>query len=238
MGQLAFDRLGKPGHDDKASVSFFQPFDDLVIVKPFVGADEHGSDSGRNLGKARPKEFQYTAGGVNVSGTQLPMPEVLRLSFETKQRVIRWSSMLDRVVTHPGLFLFSVDHKDCGIHVEDKAPGWMGLGDHLCQESIMELAQPGQGLGCHAQQESSEGAGVGIGRQSAQVSKDPVGLQQLRGLDAFEAEDHGIEQGKHYLANAVTIVALDETSLFGQVFSESDAAEEPMEQVGATKVCQ
>ena len=229
MGQLALDRLGDPGHDDKAGVSLFQPFDDLVVVKPFVGADEHGSDPRRDLGEAGPKEFQYTAGGVNVSGTQLPMPEVLRLSFETKQRVIRWSPMFDRVVTHPRLFLFSVEHKDCGIHVEDKAPGRMGLGDHLCQEPIVKLAQLGQSLRCHAQQESSEGAGIRVSRQPAQEPKNTVGLQQRRSFDSFESKNHGIEQGKQDLANAVTIVALDETGLSGQVFFESDATEEPME---------
>ena len=121
MGQLAFDRPGDLGHNDKTGLSFFQPFDDLVVVNPFVGADEHGSDSRRDLGKAASEEFQYATGGMNVSRTQLPMPEVLRLSFETKQRMIRWSSMLDRIVTYPRLFLFSVDHKDCGIHVEDEA---------------------------------------------------------------------------------------------------------------------
>lgn len=234
MGQLAFDRLGDPGHDDKAGFSFFQPFDDLVVVEPFVGTDEHGPDSHRGLGKTRPEEFQYTAGSVNISWTKLPMPEVLRLSFETKQRVIRWPSMLDRVVANLRLFLFSVDHKDCGIHVEDKTPGWMGLADHLCQEPIVKLAQLGQGLGCHAQQESSEGAGIGIGRQSAQISKDPIGLQQLRGLDAFEAEDDGIENRQQQLAHTVAIVALAQTDVHCHCIFETDASQKTVQQIDAT----
>ena len=55
MGQLAFDRLGDPGHDDKAGFSFFQPFDDLVVVEPFVGTNEHGPDSHRVLAKHAPR---------------------------------------------------------------------------------------------------------------------------------------------------------------------------------------
>ena len=234
MGELAFDRPGDPGHNDKASLSSFQPFDNFVVVKPFVGADKHGPDSRRDLGEAGPEEVQDTAGSVNVSWTKLPMPEVLRLPFETKQRVIRWSSVLDGVVTNPCFFLFSVDHKDCGIHVEDEAPGWMGLGDHLCQEPIVKLAQLGQGLGRHAQQESSEGAGIGIGRQSAQISKDPIGLQQLRGLDAFETKDDGIENRQQQLAHTVAIVALAQTDLHRHRIFETDASQKTVEQIDAT----
>ncbi len=154
------------------------------------------------------------------------MPEVLRLPFETKQRMIRWPSPLDRVVTHFSLFLSSVEHKDRGIHVEDNTPGRMGLGDHLCQEPIMELAQPGQGLGCHAQQESSEGSRIGISGQSAQVAEDPIGVQEIRGLDSFEPKDHGIEDGKNHFADTVAVVPLREAYFLGHRCLEAYTGQE------------
>ena len=78
--------------------SFLQPLDDLVVVKPFVGTDYHVSDPGRDLDKAGLEEFQGTRRSMHISGAQLLMPEVLRLSLETKQRMIRWPSMLGGVV--------------------------------------------------------------------------------------------------------------------------------------------
>src|SRR5215510_2296742 len=162
MSQLAFDRSGEPGDDDKASF----------------------------------EQIQGTAGSMNISGAQLPMPEVFGSSLEAKQWMIRASSTLSGIVTDFCALLFSVDHKDGGIEVEDQARWQIGFGDHLGQEPVVEFAQPCQSLGCHAKQETSEGAGVGVSRQSAQVPKDTIVLQQLCCLDSFETKNDWVEDGK------------------------------------------
>ena len=189
VSQLAFDRSGESGNDDKASFALFQPLDDPAVVKAFVGADDHRSDSRRDFCKASLEQIQGTAGSMNISGAQLPVPEVFGSSLEAKQWMIRASSTLGGIVTDFCALLFSVDHKNGGIEVEDQARGQMGFGDHLGQEPVVEFAQPCQSLGCHAKQETSEGAGVGVSRQSAQVPKDTIVLQQLCCLDAFETKN-------------------------------------------------
>lgn len=79
----------------------------------------------------------------------------------------------------------------------------MGFGDHLGQEPVVEFAQPGKSLGCHAKQETSEGAGVGVSRQSAQVAKDTIVLQQLCCLDSFETKNDWVEDSKQQFADGV-----------------------------------
>ena len=188
VSQLAFDRSGESGNDDKASFALFQPLDDPAVVKAFVGADDHRSDSRRDFCKASLEQIQGTAGSMHFRGAA-PRARVFGSSLEAKQWMIRASSTLGGIVTDFCALLFSVDHKNGGIEVEDQARGQMGFGDHLGQEPVVEFAQPCQSLGCHAKQETSEGAGVGVSRQSAQVPKDTIVLQQLCCLDAFETKN-------------------------------------------------
>src|SRR5262249_38983141 len=166
VSKLGFDRSGESGNDDKASFALLQPLDDPAVVKPFVGSNDHLSDQRWNFGKASFEQIQGAARSVNISGTQLPMPEVFGSSLEAKQWMIRASSTLGGVVTDFCALLFYVDYKDGGIEVEHQTRGQMGFGNHLGQEPVVEFAQPCQSLGCHAKQETSEGAGVGVSRQS------------------------------------------------------------------------
>ena len=133
VSQLAFDRSGESGNDDKASVVVFQPLDNPAVVKPFVGADDHRSDSRRDFGKASLEQIQGTAGSMNISGAQLPMPEVFGSSLEAKQWMIGASSTLGGIVTDFCALLFSVDYKDGGIEIEDQTRWPMGFGNHLGQ---------------------------------------------------------------------------------------------------------
>ena len=94
VSQLAFDRSGESGNDDKASFALLQPLHDPAVVKSFVGADDHRSDFRRDFGKASLEQIQSAAGSMNISRTQLPVPEVFGSSLEAKQWMIRASSTL------------------------------------------------------------------------------------------------------------------------------------------------
>ena len=169
-----------------------------------------------------------------MSGTQLPVPEVLRLSFEAEQRVIRSSSGLEGIVTKIGGFLSPVDDQRSGVQVENQPPGRAWPDTHLGQEAIVELAQSGQGLWSHAQEKASQGRGIGIVRQSTQVLKHTVGLQQMRSLDPFETEDHRIDDGQQQFADAVAVVSLDQTNIHGHRFLETNSSQETMKQINAS----
>jgi len=231
VSQLAFDRSGEPGDDDKASFALFQPLDDPAVVKSFVGADDHRSDFRRDFGEASFEQIQGTAGSMNISRAQLPMPEVFGSSLEAKQWMIRASSTLGGIVTDFCALLFSVDYKDGGIEVEDQARWQMGFGHHLGQEPVVEFAQPGQSLGCHAKQETSEGAGVGVSRQSAQVPKDTIVLQQLCCFDSFETKNDRVQDGKQQFPDGVAIVPLDKAYLCCNRILEPNAGQKTMKQI-------
>src|SRR6266508_5553274 len=123
VSQLAFDRAGESGDDDKASSVLLQPLHDPAVVKSFVGADDHRFDFRSDFGKASFEPIQDTAGSMNISGAQLAMPEVFGSSLEAKQGMIRASSTLGRIVTDFCALLFSIDYKDGGIEVEDQPRG-------------------------------------------------------------------------------------------------------------------
>jgi hypothetical protein len=55
--------------------------------------------------------------------------------------------------------------------------------------------------------------------------------QQLGGLDAFEAEEHRIEQRKQHLADAVAIVSLYYPKLHRNCVYETNRSEKAMKQV-------
>src|SRR5512132_2431379 len=238
VSQLAFDRSGESGDDDKASFALLQTLDDPVVVKPFVGADDHRSDFRRDLGKTGFEQIQGAAGRVNISGAQLPMPEVFGSSLEAKQRMIRAPSMLGGIVADFCPLLFSVNHEDCRIEIQNQARRQMRFADHPSQEAVVELAQSYQSLGCHAQQETSEGGGVGVGRQSAQVPKDAVVLQELCGLDSFETKNDRVQDCQQQFADGVAIVPLGQGHVFGDRCFEADTSQETMQQIDATEVCE
>ncbi len=168
---------------------------------------------------------------MNISGTQLPMPEIFGSPLEAKQWMIRASSTLGGIVADFCALLFSVDYKNCRIEIENQARRQMGLGDHPGQVAVVELAQPGQNLGCHTQQETSEGAGIGISRQSAQVPKDPILLQELCGLDSFETKNDRIEDRQQQLANGVAIVALNKAKICCNRILDANASQKTMKQI-------
>ena len=62
--------------------------------------------------------------------------------------------------------------------------------------------------------------------------------QQLRGLEPFEPEDHRVQQRQQHLANAVTVVALPDTNMLCDRALESNAGQEPMQQVDPAVVRQ
>src|SRR5262245_47065320 len=234
--QLAFDRSGEPGADDQASFAHLQPLDDPAVANAIVGSNDHLADQRWNFGKASFEQIQGAAGSVNISGTQLPMPEVFGSSLEAKQWMIGAASTLGGIVTDFCALLFSVDHKDGGIEVEDQARWQLGLGDHPGQEPVVEFAQPCQSLGCHAKQETSEGAGVGVSRQSAQVPKDTIVLQQLCCLDSFETKNDRVQDGKQQFPDGVAIVPLGQGHFFGNCCFEADTSQKTMQQIDATEV--
>ena len=121
------DGLGQPGSDHKARLSLFQPSDGLVIVKTLVGANDNLSDASGNSGKTSCQQVANSGTSISVTWTQFPVPEVLRLSFETEQRMVRPASGLERMVTNIGGFLFSVNDQCRGIQIENQTPGRRGL---------------------------------------------------------------------------------------------------------------
>src|SRR6266536_1232072 len=237
-GEPLLDGLSQLGGDHKASPSLLQPGNGLVIVETLVGTDDNLSYPGGDLGKASLEEIANPGRRISMTWTQLPVPEVLRLSFETKQRMVRSSSRLERVITNICGFLFSVNDQRGRVQVENQTPGPARPDTHLGQKAIVELAQPRQRLRCHPQEKPSQGRGIRVVRQAAQVLKDTIGLQQMRGLDPFETENNRINDRQQQFADAVAVVPLGQTNIFCDRFLETNLRQETMKQIDATIVSQ
>ncbi len=231
MRQLAFDRGRQAGDNHEPSPLRVEPLDQRVVVKPFVRADNHQPDPGRNLPEARRKQVAGSTGRMDIARPQLAMPEVFGPPLEAEQRVVRRPTALDRVVADPCALLIAIDHQDGGVDIEDqpRRPVWSCR--HARQEAIVQGAQLRQCRRGHAQQESPQRGRVRIGVQSREVLEHAVLPQQLGRLDALQPEDHRIEQCQQHLADAVAIVPLRHAKLASDLVLEADARQEPMQQI-------
>ena len=68
MRELAFDRGRQAGDDHEASPPGLQPFDDLVVVKPFVGTENRQPDPRWPLCETRCEQVECPTGGMGVAG--------------------------------------------------------------------------------------------------------------------------------------------------------------------------
>ena len=126
-----------------------------------------------------------------------------------------------------------VDYQRRGIQVEEQAPRSARHNAQLLQEAIVEPAQPRQGRRRHTQQKASQGRGIRVVRQPAQVLKDTIDLQQVRRLDPFETEDQRINDRQQQFADAVAVDPLDQTNIHRHRFLETNPSQKTMEQIDA-----
>ena len=233
-GEPLLDGLSQFGGDHKVSFSLLQPGDGLVVVETLVRPDDNLSEASGPLGKTSCQQRTNSGAGISMTWTQFPVPKVFRLPFETKQRMVRPASGLERMVTNIGGFLSPVNDQRCGVQIENQAPGPARPDTHLDQKAIVEPTQPRQGLGCDAQQKSSQRSGIRIVRQTTQVLKHSIGLQQVRGLDPFETENQRINDRQQQFAHGVAVVALGQPNIFRDCFLETNLSQKPVQQIDAT----
>jgi hypothetical protein len=231
--QFAHDRGGQASNDHKSGPLSFQPLDQLVVVKPFVRADNRPPDPGRDLREARREEVERPAGGMRIPWSQLAVPEVLGLPLEAEQGVIRRPDPLDRVVADPSLLLTAIDHQHRGVHVQDQPGRGPRPDGHPAQKAVVQGAHLREGRRGHPQQEAAERGRLGIARQAGERLEYAILPQQLRGFDPFEPEDHGVQQGEQHLAHAVAVVPLDHSHMPGDRVLEANPGQEAMQQVDA-----
>lgn len=231
MAQFPFNRSVQFSHEDKLGMMSLNPFNELMIVEPFIGADQNGSDPLGNLGETSGQKIGYSGGGMGITGPEFSMPEVFGDTLETEKRVIGRSTPFHGIVADPGSFLFSVDGQDRRVDVEDKTWGNVGARCHAEQKSVVQRSKFEKCGGSQAQKETPEGRRVWIGREACQILKDAVVSQQLCGFETFDPQHHGIQDGKQHLTDAVVVVPLFPGDIFGKRGLETDAAQETVQQV-------
>ena len=147
--------------------------------------------------------------------------------------MIRRPAPLAGVVADPGLLLEAVDDQHGGVHVEDQPAGDPRLDGHALQEAILPSSEFRERRRGRPQQEAAERGRLGITRQARQVLKDAILAEQLRGFEAFQAEDHRVEQRQQHLADAVAVVPLGQRHMPGDGGLKSNARQEAMQEIDA-----
>ncbi|HRC42758.1 MAG TPA: hypothetical protein PLT27_01795 [Nitrospira sp.] len=92
----------------------------------------------------------------------------------------------------------------------------------------MQRSQLGQCCWRDAQQKSPQRRRIRVRVQPREVLEHPVLSQQLGCLNAFQAEDHRIEQSQQHLSDAVAMVPLSHSELSGNRVLEANSRQEPM----------
>ena len=238
VSEPALDGAGQAGNYDEAGLLSFEPFNQAMIVKPFVGADYNRSHARRNLGEAGFEKVEDAAGGMDVTGPQFPMPEVAALALEAKQRMVGGSPSLDGVVADTCLLLFSINHEHGGVHVQDGSRLRPRTNRESMKKAVVQSAQLWKRFRSGAQQEPPQARSIRIAGQSGQILEHAVLAQQLSGLDPFETEHHRIQQSEKHLAHTVAIVALRELDILTEGPFETDASQEAMKEIDSSVVRQ
>src|SRR5215469_15385119 len=77
----ALDGSGQLGDDDEARLAGFEPFDQPVVIKPFVGADYNRTYTRRELDEAGFEQIKNSGGGIGIAGPQFAVPEVTTMTL-------------------------------------------------------------------------------------------------------------------------------------------------------------
>lgn len=236
VAQFPFNRSVQFSHEDKLGMMSLNPFNKLMIVEPFIGADQNSSDPFGDLGKTGRQKIRHACGSMGITGPEFSMPEVFGESLKTEKRMIGRSTPFHGIVADPGSFLFSVDGQDRRVDIEDKARGNVVACCHAEQESVMQFAELRQEDWGQPQQEPPQGGGIGIGGQSREISEDTILLQEMSCLKTFDAQDHGVKNGQDRLADTEVVVSLLESKIGGQSLLHSKSSKKSVKEIYASKV--
>jgi hypothetical protein len=83
-----------------------------------------------------------------------------------------------------------------------------------------------------------QGSCLGISGQSRQVLEHPVAAQRLRGLNPSQPKDEWVEHSLDHLAHGEGVVALREPDMPGELITESQTLEKPMQESNSTELRQ
>lgn len=131
------------------------------------------------------------------------MPELLQVRFETEQGMVRPAARLLGVVSDAGPLGFAVDHQHHGVEVEHQAGARPGLHEQGMAELVVQPHELTDVAGRQALQEPPERCRIRKAVQPHNALERPVVLQDLRGVDAIQADDDGVEQGQQHLGGLV-----------------------------------
>jgi len=189
-------------------------------------------DARRDLREGSLEYIPGATGSVGIARTQFPMPEVSRHTLEAEQWVGRRPPSLDRIVSDPRFLLPAIESQHRRVDIEDKSRWERGLDDHPTKKLIVKCPHLWENDRCCMEQETAK-CWLGITWKASKVLEYTVLTKQLCCFDAFESQDHGIEQCKECLANTVAVVPLGQAQLKCLGSFEADPRHKTVKQVHA-----
>src|SRR5215472_16199255 len=84
VSKSALDRREQTGNDDETGLMRFEPFDQVVIVKPLVRAHDCRSHAHGKFGEAGFEQIKNSGGGIGIAGPQFAVPEVTTMTLEAE----------------------------------------------------------------------------------------------------------------------------------------------------------
>lgn len=230
-----FHRLGEFRHDRVGSPSFLEKFDDLVIEECVVGADANLLDRRRDLQESALQKFEGHACRVDVARMKAAFPNISCDPFETKQWMVRRPSSFLRVVSHLGPLLSAVNGQYRRIQIEENLAGRT---NHSSDQPVVKSDKRFQPLVSKPDEKPSQSRRIGIAFESCQVAEDAIAFEDACCVDSSQTDKDGIQKGQDRFACRVAIVALFETDIPSQKFSEFDFLEEILNEKESTEMSQ
>lgn len=219
-GDQALERRGQARNDGVLIVVLVEPREGARAVEAGVAPDPDLADRGRQDRTAVLKERDDLVGAGVAAGPEVAGPAEPRVRFVAEQGFVGRDAAAARVVSPGGPFLGAVDQQIGAVEIEDDAGARMRLLEQSPRQPVgqgAELASPRRG---GMRQEAAQGGRIGKLRAAGEVLEDAVGTQGIRGFQAREAEDHGIEDRQDGLRRGVSGSDPGITQRFGEVLPQ------------------
>lgn len=101
------------------------------------------------------------------------------------------------------------------------------------KQAVVQSTQLWKQGGRDPKQKAPQAGCIGVTGQSREILKDAVLAQELGGFNSVEPQQNGIEQRQQHLADAVAVVALNESEVRGQRVLEADSCQEAVQDIDA-----
>ena len=229
-----------PGYDHIAASYVVEEPNDSPAIKARIHpeADSASGDILGHFGQADFEKGDRPSRTGRIARPKPPMPELVKMAFETEQGMVGRSAALFGIVANPGSLLLPIDHYDDRVQIEDEGGALVGQREEINPQAVVEPGHLADGLGGQTFQESAQAGLIWELIEPQHFQEGPVVLQDLGLVDASQSHDDGEDQGQKEFGRMVRGTSLRGLNVSLEQVAQPQLVAKTLNQPHPTKVCE